>query len=508
MISDQRHQSSESNAEYSSIDLTIEESFFLELLQKREKNTITIKITSKGPQLGNLTTFTKYYSETEILRLLESLVSKKVIIKQEKGAVLLCPKCGSYANMLVIVCPRCNSTKVGLKEDLNHTECEYWGPREEFIDGVLLRCPRCDEQLEEKALKGTPGYFSVSDQYFECQDCGTAVSKNNILMVCIKCSHKYTTIQASFLNSVSYVLASTAPVKTHTRPPKTIQEKNIGKTKPQPIEDEKPVLEPETKPVEDEKLKEKIKEIEKTPEADEEPLKEPIEEPELEDVEPVEIESEKEIIEPQEAPEAVPKKKKKKSVLTNPMKRVTEIFKKKPKKKTRKKKPKPEPLPEPLPEPVSEPLPEPVSEPELEEEDDIDFEEEPIEEQSKPTASPVKSELFQILMIVENVTVSEFVIESLEQIKKLINVIHVDEGNLALKELRRKYDAIILDLDLKTIDSKFILSEMEKWSMMTPIIALSDTHQRLDKYILNVETVLQKKQGAINKIGKILQKLL
>jgi hypothetical protein len=115
---------------------------------------------------------------------------------------------------------------------------------------------------------------------------------------------------------------------------------------------------------------------------------------------------------------------------------------------------------------------------------------------------------FQILMVVENVTVSEFVIESLEKVKKPINVLHIDDGPLALKELRTKRDALIIDLDLKTIESKLILKEMEKWGIMTPVIALSDTVDNLDKYILNIEAVLKKKQGTLKDIGKILQKLL
>ncbi|TRO52520.1 hypothetical protein E2P71_07630, partial [Candidatus Bathyarchaeota archaeon] len=138
MISDQSNINSQGNAPISAPQLTVEESFFLDLLQKRDKQTINLKITSNGAQLGKLEPFTNYYNDSEILRLLESLVSKKVLIKQEKGAVLLCPKCGGHANMPVLVCPRCGSTKIGIKEDLNHVECQYWGPREEFLDGVLL----------------------------------------------------------------------------------------------------------------------------------------------------------------------------------------------------------------------------------------------------------------------------------------------------------------------------------------------------------------------------------
>ncbi|TFH17281.1 hypothetical protein E4H04_05250 [Candidatus Bathyarchaeota archaeon] len=537
MISDQSTQSSESNAQYSSPLLTVEESFFIELLQKREKSTINIKFTTGGAQFGNLESFTNYYTEDEILRLLESLVSKKMIVKQEKGVVLLCPKCGGHSNMSILVCPRCGSMKVGRKEDINHLECKYWGPREEFIDGILLRCPRCDELLDEKATEGTSGYFNMSDTYFECQDCGIAVSKSNITKICIKCNNKYTTVQASYLNSVSYVLASVVPEKAHKRPPKTIQEKIEERSKVQPLKESKAISNQESPPsiieekqeLEPEKLKKieqeapeieessaslgernnsetvieqkeipvesKIEEInsERIDELTEEFIKKPVDEPVEEPVEAMITELEPDVIlDSSETSEPAIEEKPKQEILQTPFRLVTDLFKKKPRKKpTRKQKSRPEP----------------ESEPEYDDED-FDYEDEPVFEEPRPVKTFVDQEAYKILMIVENVTVSEFIIESLEGVKKPINVIHIDDGSMALKELRHKYDALILDLDLKTVNSKFLLSEMEKWSIMTPIIAVSDNVERLDKYVLNVEIVLKKKQAEINKIRKILQKLL
>ncbi len=590
MISDQRSESSNGNVEVPARGLTVEESFFLELLQKKEKPVISLKFTQKGAKVGTLEPFSNYYNEAEIIRLLESLVSKKALIKQERGTVLLCPKCGGHANMSILVCPRCGSTKIGRNEDLNHVECEYWGPREEFIDGVLLRCPRCDELLDERAIEGTSGYFSVSDPYFECQDCETAVSKNNLTMVCIKCSNKYTTVQASYLNSVSYTLAQGVSVKPQSEPPKSIQQRMKAKYKSEPVVEKEPApeAEPELISVE-EKTQEIPKDIEKVlvrepeiaekveivQESPEEPKKiqlnvlpepevipETEPEPEIEirfvpEPEPVREEPvSEEKIETEIEPEPVPKRKKrkkKKSILQNPMNRLSDMLKKKPKNKPEKKKKsikktvitnkiKPKPMPRPEPEIEEEEYesieleeeysqePEPVEEevdPEEEyapvedefeseeeyEPETIEYEEKPVpqnrfyERTPKPMA-PAKPESCQILMVVENVTVSEFVIESLERVKKPINVLHIEDGHMALKELKLKYDALILDFELRSIESKFILSEMEKWGIMTPIIVLSDADPKLDKYILNIEAVLKKKQGSINKIGGILRKLL
>jgi len=594
MISDQRSETSNNNVEAPVRGLTVEESFFLELLKKKEKPVINLKFTSKGAKVGNLEPFSNYYSEAEIIRLLDSLVSKKALIKQEKGTVLLCPKCGGHANMAVLACPKCGSTKICRKEDLNHVECEHWGPREEYIDGVLLRCPRCDELLDERAIEGTSGYFSVSDPYFECQDCGTSVSKNNLTMVCIKCSNKHTTVQASYLNSVSYTLAQGVSVKPQSEPPKSIQQRMKEKYSSEPVVEKEPTPEPEPEPIPvEEKHQEIPKDIEKVlvrepeieekvesvqesldkpkkiqlnmlpePEVIAEPeLKlEPVPEPSSESEPEVEIRSvlESELVQEEPVseekfenkvePEPVPKKKKKKkkkSVLQNPMNRLSDMLKKKPKKKEEKKKksikktvikkkikPKPEPKLEPeieeeefesieLEEEYS-PEPESVTEAELVEEEQeseelqpemIEYEAEPIhqnsffEEMPKPKV-PEKDDSLQILMVVENVTVSEFVIESLERVKKPVNVLHIEDGQMALKELKLKYDTLILDFELKSIETKFILSEMEKWGIMTPIIVLSDEDPKLDKYILNIEAILKKKQRSINKIGSILRKLL
>ena len=465
------------------------------------------------------------------MRLLEGLVSKKAIVRQEKGAVLLCPKCGGYANMPILVCPRCGSTKISRKEDLFHSECEYWGPTEGFIDGLLLRCPRCDELLDEKALEGTSGYFSISDPYFECHDCGAAVSKNNITMVCVKCKNKYTTIQAAYLNSVSYILAPGVAIKHNELPPKKLAEK---------VEGTQPRIEPETEPetettlVEEAKPKtpedtelsslkkadakhgmdhrdsETVKEnspespSEKQPEkkseasklvaeviAEEETADEPVEEPD-EHQEPILDEQIQELIietESEENVESALEKKLGSELLQSSIKRVSKLFRKTAEKSPPKIKKR-------------------ESEPEYGEEEYENEDYEKEEEIDVESPLPSEPKPIQILMIVENVTVSEFIIESLERIKKPINVTHVDEGSLALKELRYIYDALIIDLDLKTIDSKIILSEMEKWSIMTPLIVLSDQNPRMDKYILNIEAVLKKKQGDINNLRKILKKLL
>ena len=429
-MSNPQQQSSLHPEKTAKLELTVDESFFLELLKKQEKHTIKVKYTGNDAQVTDVEFFANYFSDKEVVQLLESLALKHKIRKNEKGLVLLCPKCGGHSSMPILVCPRCGSTKIGKREDLYHPSCENWGAREEYIDGMDLRCPRCETVLDPDAPEGSPEYYSVSDTHFECQECGESISKTNHLFVCVKCGKKYTSFQSSFMNSVSYSLVSnTEPVVLRNS------------------------------------LETKLKTMKQTPQLESEKLKTP---------EPTEN-------------KVIEKTKKQNDKL---MERVSELFKKpKKKKKSRKKKEKPIEVQE---EPIKQiPEAESVSEtilPEVEA---------PIVEEAIPS----------VLLIVEDTTVSEFIVEALEGVKTPISVLHVDDGRLALKELRSSYSVVILDLDLKTIESNLILSEMERWNIQTPIIAFSDTQVDL-KFKLDIQSILQKKQKEYQKIPKTVKGIL
>ncbi len=465
-------QTSENHGKKTKLDLTVEESFFIELMEKLEPSVINIKYMKDRVQFTKIEQFLNYYCEQEIIQLLESLVAKGRVQKKEKGVVLLCPKCSGHAIMTLLMCPRCGSVKIGKREDLYHAECEYWGPKEEFIEGMLLRCPRCNELLDEDAPEGTPGYYSISDTNFECQDCGVSVSKNNLKMVCLKCNTKFTSIQTSYLNSVAYNLIPNDQVVL----PKP------KKRKPMPLAVEKTAI------IEPEKPKKEL-EQEKKPESALIPTKTG---PEI----ITESKLEKDI-------EAKPKKKPEpekpgNKILQKSISKVSKLLK--PKKKRKKKsKPKPKPKPEEFkaPQEVSE---EPPKEPEVTK----DISEPVVEEKKEPEKTTVK----KVLLIVEDITVTEFIIESLEEVKIAIEVLHVDDGKVALKELRNKFDVIIMDLDLKTIDFKLILSEMEKWEITTPLIPFTDHDLNLEKYHLAVDAVLKKKQYNYRMIKKKIQSLI
>jgi len=572
MIQDQL-QTSESHETETKLDLTVEESFFIELMEKLEPSVINIKYMKNEVQLVKIEQFLNYYSEKEIIQLLESLVTKGRIKKNDKGVVLLCPKCGGHAIMTLLLCPRCGSVKIGKRVDLYHAECEYWGQKEEFVEGLLLRCPRCNELLDEDAPEGTPGFYSVSDTNFECQDCGTSVSKNNLKMVCLKCNTKFSSSQTHYLNSVSYALV---PEDQITLPkPKKSKPRSTPIEKPVMVKPEKSRKEPEPK-----KEHEPVSFTEKTePEIitdqDQTPLTketepEIIAEQKQEQNDPkVEPKPEPKIEKKQKKKHKPKKKKQENEILQKSISRVSKLLKpkKKRKKKSKTKQTKKKTSEEPnqdIQEKTNKTLEKTLEIQNPDENNEMDNSEKPVEEleqnQVKIEASriedsnlynrnnddnindesnakselnkiseslqksdqinekvedpdnseievpfePVKEKNKNVLMVEDNITVSEFIIESLESLKLPITLHHLDNGSSLLKELRHNYDAIILDLDLQNIDYSFIFSEMQKWKVQTPIILLSDINQNLPKYSLNIVSTIKKKQRSIRKIGKLL----
>lgn len=535
MISNQID-TSENSVQYDPQTLSADESFFLELFQKRDKQTINIRYTPKGIQTANLEPFINYYSEAEIFLLIESLVTKRELVKSEKGVVLLCPKCGNHANMPVLLCPMCGSTRLGKKEDIHHHECGYWGPREEFIKGITLQCPRCGVFLDFESEEGSLGYFSVGDSYFECQDCGSSASKNNIILVCVKCNNRYVPSDASFLSSVTYSLASEEEKLKESNPKIVLEQKHIKaesiketETKI-PITSETAVNVSESNP-DEENSQEKVVNQETFEIRESE---EPQEEPEsLSLNETVEISEAIETSNSDSNIEEFDNDYFGVEFFQKSMKAVSDIFSRQRRKIKTEKDPflvtdtnenriegKIEPG-----EPVEECL---SNETNLEikevHEDSLEIvheqSEEIVDESSFRQADEEAQEEFQeeqdlgfhqVLLIIEDITTSELIIESLEEANKPINVLHIDNALTGLKELRHRYDAIIIDLELKSLDYEFILSEMEKWSITIPVIAVSNEVDKdflTGKFALNIEAVFKKKQRDYKKIAKALLKVL
>jgi len=122
---------------------------------------------------------------------------------------------------------------------------------------------------------------------------------------------------------------------------------------------------------------------------------------------------------------------------------------------------------------------------------------EPKKEEEKP-----ENENRKVLMIVEDQMLFNLIVESLEKVGAPIEITYVENGSQALKSLRILYDLIIMDSKLSKADPNFIIMEMEKWKVKTPLILLDNGRLRKIPKKLNTIAVLKRKQIDIRSITK------
>jgi CheY-like chemotaxis protein len=78
-----------------------------------------------------------------------------------------------------------------------------------------------------------------------------------------------------------------------------------------------------------------------------------------------------------------------------------------------------------------------------------------------------------ILLIEDQKVHADLILGSLGGSNNL-KVVHAESGKNGLKQLRRKYDVVIVDTSLNDVEANIILSEMERWKVDTPVILLSE----------------------------------
>jgi CheY-like chemotaxis protein len=146
-------------------------------------------------------------------------------------------------------------------------------------------------------------------------------------------------------------------------------------------------------------------------------------------------------------------------------------------------------------------------EPEVE----FEFEKELVEQEEEPEPKKEEEkpedENRKVLMIVEDQMLFNLIVESLEKVGTPIEITYVENGSQALKSLRMAYELIIMDSKLTKADPNFIIKEMEKWKIKTPLILLDNGRLRKIPKKLNTIAVLKRKQMDIRSITKHVTKI-
>ena len=553
--------------EFFEVELSKVEEHMLQLLEDMNREIIWVNRTQKGIVPGALNILKNFYSDIEAFHILEALVRKGMLDRIDNGILLLCPSCGSHESSIIESCPSCGSIKLRQKHKVVHAPCEHWGTFDEFQGGNTVTCPVCSEEIEsEKILENKSG-FSYSDPYYECQECNFSSNKVRSMFLCTSCKKKFQASNAVKLEQTGFTVTvepvaseeiteipSTPEIEPEpmesTEPEEDIQPNKkksstkrkaiklldeLEKVKKQRAKEEKtvpqqtseetieeikadrdtikvetspqiPVIEPEpeTEPEEapEPVVEEKKPEIE--PEATPEPIKGNMEsEIELELV-PEPVEEEPEVEQETSAPE----KEVEEEETPEPVEKIPEI--------------EPEIVSTPVIEVEEEKTLEPVvgEEPkdEIEQEETVEevelevegapsdlrdvYEEDPVKEDSEEP----EEESYKVLFVVENQMVCNFVLEGLQKSKYKIELNLVEDGALALKALRRVYDMIIFDSGLESVDPMFVLDEMIKWKIKSPMVIIDEgTLGKIPKK-LNVVAKLKRKQRDIRKIKKLIWK--
>ena len=178
-----------------SYEISDSEQLLVNLIKENSNSPIVVKYGNKGIEdAGNLSDFLDYYSEEEFRHLLKSLIVKKILEITSQTCILLCPECGQNASLIILTCPSCGSTKISETIVFRHKKCGYIAPKRDFLDGINLRCPSCNEMIE---LNDDLDESLISSQsYFVCSECNRKVLQSDVNMICLKCRHKYSPEEA------------------------------------------------------------------------------------------------------------------------------------------------------------------------------------------------------------------------------------------------------------------------------------------------------------------------
>ena len=518
------------------------EEHILQLIGGIEGETLWVNGTQKGMLAGGFDILKQHYKEIEALHLLDVLVKKGLIKRIDNGIVLLCPSCGSHEAAILLSCPSCSSHELRRNQKIAHKSCGHWGIRDDFIRDGKVKCPKCEARATLDDLHGGEE-FSFSDPYYECSKCGFITNRGLYLHLCKSCGKRFNISKAVQIEQTGYKLTADPvgepienqkPIEPTREPPRLKEEiKQKLTQEPEPEADKDPVV--ETKILQETAVKTVgQEEINQEPELVDIPIKKREETPDQVG-EPVKLSQVKMPVHKNESIqgiEMVPKPANEAVVDTVKEELLEETYKSMEEflldyrrriddisqiidplaEEPSEEDTEPESVAEPLENVIIEEkvLTEPekefdvyeiILEPNKELKVKPEIEEEIIPMEPEPEGTPEDVAL-KVLMIVEDQMFFNLIVESLEKVGKSIEVNYVEDENQALKSLRVHYDLIIMDSELSKADPNFIIREMEKRKVNSPLILLDNGRLGKIPKKLNTIAVLQRKQRDIRSIAK------
>ena len=138
---------------------------------------------------------------SQVKIMLDDLMKRNLLRSEPLDRVLTCPHCGSPDMHSKYACPRCKSDNVGFTELLEHTKCGNIGPKDTFVKGAFLVCPRCQSVLTE----GGPDNRIIGN-FYQCEKCGYRFDRPDVVHLCMNCGTTSTHQTAKYVKVFRYTI--------------------------------------------------------------------------------------------------------------------------------------------------------------------------------------------------------------------------------------------------------------------------------------------------------------
>lgn len=155
------------------------------------------KLMSSSTQVS-LLRITQYLnrSESEVLPLVNRLISDKKTIQIDDVKEIACPRCSSVSITQTFHCPKCRGANFRQDKIIEHYKCGNVSSASSYVDD---KCPKCHKPIESFGLD-----YRIQDNLYSCNCCGDIFSEILTKYLCLKCNDKFTLEHAKLLSSRGY----------------------------------------------------------------------------------------------------------------------------------------------------------------------------------------------------------------------------------------------------------------------------------------------------------------
>ena len=138
---------------------------------------------------------------SQVKVMLDDLMKRNLLKSEFLNRVLTCPNCGSPDMHSKYACPRCKSDDVGFTELLEHMKCGNIGPKDTFVKGAFLVCPRCLSVLNEGGSDNR-----VIGNFYQCEKCAYRFDRPDVVHLCMNCGTTSTHQTAKYVKVFTYTI--------------------------------------------------------------------------------------------------------------------------------------------------------------------------------------------------------------------------------------------------------------------------------------------------------------